>query len=56
MPHTRPTIGSVADLTGWTEGQILAFCGAAFAAGCAAAMVASLHAADVVLEALPRTR
>ncbi|WP_457205577.1 hypothetical protein [Nocardioides sp. P5_C9_2] len=53
---SRHSISALADITGWTEGEILVFCGAAVGAGCATALIASLHAADKVLEALPRTR
>ncbi|WP_156411548.1 hypothetical protein [Nocardioides sp. Soil805] len=53
MPPT-PYLSSLAELSGWTEGHILAVCGGAVVAGCAATLIVGLRAADAVLEALPR--
>lgn len=53
MPVPQPYLSSLADRTGWTEGQILMFCAAALGAGCTAAAIAALRALDVVLDALP---
>ncbi len=55
MPHAQPYISSLADMTGWSEGQILVFCGGLFAAGCVTALIAALRATDVVLSALPQS-
>jgi hypothetical protein len=53
MPPT-PYLSRLAELTGWTEGHILAVCCGAAAAGCATAFIVGLRATDAVLEALPR--
>jgi hypothetical protein len=55
MATAQPSLTSLAELTGWTEGQILAFCGTVIAAGCATAAIAAIRAADVVNTALPRS-
>jgi hypothetical protein len=56
MPSEQPYISSLADRTGWTEGQIVVFCGAALGAVFASALIVALRAVVVVLDALPRTR
>jgi len=56
MLPPQPYLSSLADRTGMTEGQILAVCGAALGAGCAAVLIAALRAVDGVFDALPGTR
>ena len=51
MPVGESHISALADSTGWTEGQILVFCGAALLAGCATAIVVALRVADAVIDA-----
>ena len=49
----QPLISTVADVTGFSEGQIILFSAAVLAAGTATAAIAALRATDIVLEALP---
>jgi hypothetical protein len=51
MPVAESYISALADRTGWTEGQILMFCGAAFLAGCATAIVVALRVTAAVIDA-----
>lgn len=51
MPVAESYVSRLADRTGWTEGQILAFCGAALLAGGAAALVVGLRIVDIVIDA-----
>ena len=53
MPPAQPYISSLADRTGWTEGQILVSCGAALGAVCVTAFICALRAVDLVFDALP---
>ena len=55
MAAAQSYISDLADRTGWSEGQILLFCGAALLAGAATALVVALRVADAVLDALPDT-
>ena len=48
-------INELVERTGWSEAQILAFCGAAVAAACVTALITALRVVDVVVDALPRT-
>ena len=56
MSAPQPYLSSLADRTGWTEGQILAFVGAVLGAGCTAALIAALRTVDAVFDALPGAR
>ena len=51
MPVGESYVSLLADRTGWTEGQILMFCGAALLAGCATAIVVALRITDAVVDA-----
>jgi hypothetical protein len=51
MPGGESYVSLIAERTGWTEGQILMFCGATLLAGCATAIVVALRVIDIVTDA-----